>query len=206
MEPPPPPPQPVLAAGQGTGPSRRWYLISFGVLVLLFVPSLLVFLNGFEAITRGLVRVPVPGETPVELEEGTWTVFYEYRGVFDGSSFASRRQAPALDARLMSEEGELISVVPSNARFTYNWFDRSGYSIGKFELDRGGRYVFQSRLVDPGATDRYVLALGKDMGRSTLQLVFGLFGMMGSGLISFIVWLVIFILRFRAKRRMPGAV
>lgn len=173
--------------------------------LLLGVPSLILFLNGLNGITDGLIRVPVPGRTPVQLEKGTWTVFYEYTGRYPGVSELRSRQAPGIEGRLRTEEGREFPIVGSTTSFNYNFAGRGGYSIGTVDVDRSGRYLFEARLTDANDSERYVLALGRNVGRSTAFLVFGIFGMMGGGAIAFIVWLVVFILRYRSKNRAASA-
>ena len=202
MQPPPsPPPQQPLAAG-GTGPSRRGYFVAALLFLVLFVPSLLIFLNGLKGITEGLIRVVVPGATTVELEPGTWTVFYEHSGEFDGVTYNSSRRAPSLTAVVTGDHGER-PVASSPASFNYNIGGHAGYSIGQVSVEEKGMYTFEATLADPDDTEEYLLALGQDLGRSTFLLVLGIFGMIGSGLIAFVVWLVVFILRYRAKAK-PG--
>ena len=207
-QPPSPPPmqqppiaQPPLAAATSEGPGRKWYLIALLVFLLIFVPSLLGFLDGFDGITNGLTRVSVPGETSVELEPGTWTVFYEHTGEFEGETITTTQQAPEMQAVALAPDGSQIPVQPSNASFNYNVGGHAGYSIGEFEVAEAGTYRFQTRLSDPDDPEQYVLALGKDLGRFTVSLALGVVGMIGAGFLAFIIWLIVIILRSRAKKR-----
>lgn len=202
----PPPPQappahgPPIAAG-GRGPGRKWYLIPTFVLLLIGVPSLLAFLSGLDVITDGLIRVRAPGESAVALEEGNYTVFYEWKGEFEGESFTNSSAFPGMEAVVLSEDGEEVAVGPSIGDINYNLGSRAGYAVGRFEIDEPGPYVFVAQHTDPTNTQEYVLALGKDIGRATAMLVLGIIGMIVAGGIAFIVWLVVFIVRIRARKR-----
>ena len=215
-QPPPPPPmpqppmppvpvQPQTAAAPGSGPGRKWYAIAFLLFLLIFVPSLLAFLKGLDGITNGLIRVPAPGETSVELEPGTWTVFYEHTGEFEGETITSTSQAPGMQAQVLADDGSVIPVTASGASFDYNIGGHAGYSIGEFAIAEAGTYTFQVNLVDPDDPERYVLALGEDLGRSTVALALGVTGMIGGAFIAFVVWLIVIILRSRAKKKQQMA-
>ena len=209
MPPPPPPSSPLTATQQplavSPGPSRKWYLIPLLLVLLVGVPSVLSFVKGLDTITNGLTRVRVPGETPVTLEAGDWTVFYEWRGEFEGESFTGSSEFPGMQAAVFSEDGDEIPVTSATSDFNYNIGNKAGYSVGSFHIDESGEYVFAARHTDPANTQEYVLALGKDIGRATVQLVFGVIGMIVAGAVAFVVWLVIFIVRIRAKRRREAA-
>lgn len=201
----PPPPAAAQPIAASPGPSRKWYLIPTLLLLLVGVPSLLAFLSGLNGITNGLTRVRVPGEAPVTLEEGDWTVFYEWRGEFEGEPFTTSSNFPGMEAVVFSESGEEIPVGPAKGDFNYNFGNTAGFSVGSFEVDESGEYVFAARHTDPTNTSEYVLALGKDIGRSTVMLVLGIIGMIVAGGVAFIVWLIVFIVRIRANRRREAA-
>jgi hypothetical protein len=210
-QPPPPPPMQQTYTPQyqpeppRPGPGRKWYVIDLLLFLLFFVPSLLAFLNGLDGITNGLIRVPVPGETSVELEEGDWTIFYEHAGEYEGDLFNTSSDAPLMNVSVTGEDGQQAEVGASTGSFDYNIGGRAGYSIGDFEIDEAGTYTIVTSVSDPADTDRYLLALGKDLGTSTAALVIGIIGMIGSTFVAFVVWLVVIIMRSRAKKRMQTA-
>lgn len=211
-QPPPPPPvqQPVMQQPQSLGaprpgPGRKWYLVAFVVLLLFVVPSLLGFLEGLNGITDGLIRLRVPGETEVTLEEGDWTVFYEYVGEIDGESYSTSSEFPGMSATVSDADGNEIPVSSSHSDFTYSWAGHSGFSVGAVDIPADGDYVFSAQHLDPTVTDEYVLALGKDLGRSTVLIVIGVIGMAAGAFIAFLIWLFVIILRARAKSRMRAA-
>ena len=208
--PPPPPQQPPLQQPQSYGPAkpgpgRKWYVVAFIVLVLFVVPSLLAFLEGLNGITDGLIRLRVPGESEVTLEEGDWTVFYEYAGEIDGESYSTSSEFPGMAATVFDAEGNEIPVSSSNGEFEYNWAGHAGFSVGEVDIPADGDYVFSAQHLDPTVTDEYVLALGKDLARSTVLLVIGIIGMVAGAFIAFVIWLIVIILRTRAKGRMRAA-
>ena len=206
--PPPGPPAPAMSQPMAAapGPSRKWYLIPTLMLLLVGVPSLLAFLSGLDGITNGLTRVRVPGETEITLGSGDWTVFYEWRGEFEGEGFTTSSDFPGMEAIVFSEEtGEEITVGPAKGDFNYSLGDTAGYSVGSFEIDEAGDYVFAARHTDPANTGEYILAIGKDLGRSTVMLVLGIIGMIVAGGIAFLVWLIVFIVRIIRKRKRESA-
>ena len=210
-QPPPPPPmqqpayQPQSPVVPRPGPGRKWYVIDLVLFLLFFVPSLLAFLNGLDGITNGLIRVPVPGETSVDLEAGDWTIFYEHVGELDGELYNTSSEAPLMNVSVTGEDGQEAAVGASTGSFDYNISGRAGYSIGDFEIEDGGTYTVVTSVSDPADEGPYLLALGKDLGTSTVALVAGIVGMIGSAFVAFVVWLVVIIMRSRAKKRMQAA-
>ena len=210
-QPPPPPPmqqptyQPQSHAAPRPGPGRKWYVIDLVLFLLFFVPSLLAFLNGIDGITNGLIRVPVPGETSVDLEAGDWTIFYEHVGEYNGELYNTSSDAPLMNVSVTGEDGQEAEVGPSTGSFDYNISGKAGYSIGDFEIDDEGSYTIVTSVSDPADDGNYLLALGKDLGTSTAALVVGIVGMIGSAFVAFVMWLVVIIMRSRAKKRMQAA-
>lgn len=187
------------------GPGKKWYVVAFIILVLFVVPSLLGFLEGLDGITDGLTRVRAPGETELTLEEGEYIIFYEWSGEIDGESFSTSSEFPGMEAAVFDSDGSEIPVTSSPADFEYNWGGNSGFSVGEVDIPEDGDYVFSAEHLDPTNTQEYVLALGKDLPRSTVLLVVGIIGMAAGAFIAFVIWLIVIILRSRAKRRMRAA-
>jgi hypothetical protein len=188
-----------------SGPGKKWYVIAFVVLVIFVVPSLLGFLEGLDGITDGLIRVTVPGDTEVTLEEGDYTVFYEWQGEINGESFSTSSEFPGMEATVFDDDGTEIPVTSSTGDFEYSWGGHSGFSVGEVDIPADGDYVFSAQHFDPANTQEYTLALGKDLAKSTVLLVLGIVGMVGGAFIAFVIWLIVIILRSRAKRRMRAA-
>lgn len=207
---PPPPPGPPLAPPPAAGggkltPGRGWYVAALLVLLAIGGPSLGAFLSGLNGLTDEFIRVRVPGEVPVDLEAGTYTIFYEYRGEFEGESFSTSSTLPEMQAQVTSSDGSSVAATPSTGSFEYNWFGRAGYSVGEVDVPAEGRYVFSAEYVDATESEPVVLALGKDRARFTVLIVVGIIGMIAASFVAFVIWLIVIILRSRNKRRMRAA-
>lgn len=210
--PPPPPPMqpapgpyPQAGAAPKPGPGRKWYLVAFLVFFVIAVPALLGFLNGLDGITEGLTRVTVPGETSVELDAGQWTVFYEHTGEFEGRSFVTSADAPGMTMSVIGAGGEQVPVRSSTSSLEYAVGGRVGYAVGEFDIDEPGTYSVEVFLSEQDDAEQYVLALGKDVERSTILLVVGVIGMIAGAGLAFLIWLIVILLRSSAKRKMRAA-
>ena len=203
----PPPPQPPVhtMAAPSSGPGRKWYLVPILLLLLVGIPSLMGFLSGLKGITDGLTRMRIPGQATVDLEPGTWTIFYESTGEFEGETFFNSTASPGMDIAVRTADGDLLSVTPSVGSFEYNVGGHSGQSIAQFRTDHDGEHQVSVTLSDPNDAGEYLLAFGRDLGRFTFLLVMGVIGMIASGALAFAVWLIVFILRYRARSRMAAA-
>lgn len=201
----PPPQYPVHPmAAPSSGPGRKWYLIPTFLLLLIGVPSLLALLSGLQGITNGLTRMTIPGETIVDLEPGTWTIFYEHSGEFEGETFFTSSASPGMNITVTTSDGESIPVTSSFGSFEYSVGGHSGQSIAQFRTDHDGEHVVTVTLADPDDPEEYLLAFGRDLGRFTFMLVMGIIGVIAAGVLAFIVWLTILILRVRGKSRMAS--
>ena len=203
----PPPPQyqqaPTLAA-PSAGPGRKWYVVALLVLVLIGGPGLYALIQGVDGITNGLTRVPVPGQTDVQLAEGTWTVFYEYSGEHDGVTYNTSRTAPPMSITVTGANGT-IPVGGSTGSFNYNIGGHAGFSIGQFTIDEAGPYRVDAAVSDSTDTGHYLVALGKDLGKSTVLLVLGIIATIGAVALALLIFLIVIIMRSRAKKRMQAA-
>ncbi len=195
----------IPLAEQRIRPSRLGYFIALAILIAGVVPSVFLLTSGIGALTEGLIRAGGPGQITVELDKpGTWTVFYEYR-VADGPvTYVTSPDPPPLGITLTSESGDIQEMSPSNAQFDYSTGTRSGTSIGRFVVDEPGSYEI---AVDYAGDDpeQIFVALGHEKGKATLKTVFGVIGIVISGAIAFIIFLVVLILRSRSKNRMQQA-
>ena len=208
MSQPPPPPMPAAPTAAGPvspGPSRKWYLVPVLLLLLITGPSIFSFVGGLGGITEGLIRVVVPGETELTLEEGTWTVFYEWQGEFEGQSFTTSSEFPGMEAVVVADDGTQLPVEGSFGDFDYSTTTSTGFSVGEVDIPEDGTYTFAAQASDPTSTEQFVIALGKDIGRSAILLAVGLIGMIAGVFFAFVIWLIIIILRSRAKKRMQMA-
>ena len=192
-------------AEQRIRPGRGGYLIALLIFVAGVVPSVLLLTSGISALTEGLIRAGGPGQVAIELDKpGTWTVFYEYR-VADGPvPYTRSPEPPPLAIGLISARGERREMSSSVGQFDFSTGTRSGTSIGMFVIDEPGSYTL---AIDWAGTNpqQVYLALGHEKGKATLKTVFGGIGIVASGGIALIIFVVVLILRSQSKNRMQQA-
>jgi len=196
--PPPPPPAPLAAPGS-PGPGRKWYALAAVLFLIGAVGGGLLLYKGVSGFREGVVRVPVPEGSVVELHEaGTWSIFYEYRGELDGVFYSNPPQVPEeLEVSVVDSTGAQVEVGAPIGSFNYATGGHSGVSIGAIEVTVPGRHTIEVTYPGP---ERFNLALGRSIGRKTLHVVLGAITIGAFGFIAFVVWLIVFILRYRAKR------
>jgi hypothetical protein len=110
-----------------------------------------------DAVTA-MPRVPVPGQSDIQLPEaGEYTIFYEAPSGQTGS------EPPELQIEMKAEDGGVVQIHPTEQRISYE-FDRSGVSVHQFQVSRPGRYQVVARYPEGGADTPAVLAFGMGLG------------------------------------------
>jgi hypothetical protein len=186
------------------------------IFLLLAVPSAIAFKSGVSGLTEGLTRVEVPGETTLDFEPGTYTVFYEYVTVMAGRVVRRARAISDSGRPLASDSPQMqISVTPTDGgtapdvrptapNLTYSVPSHAGYSIAEFTVINPGSYVFAVSSTER-LGGKWVLALGKDKVKSTVRTVLGVVVFFGGGFVAIIIATIIFIVRFRNRRSLERA-
>jgi hypothetical protein len=205
----PPPPQAAQVPAGSVRPPRIWYLLPVLIFLLLAVPSAIAFKSGVGGLTEGLTRVTVPGSTTLDLEPGTYTVFYEYVTVLDGHFVPAPHDYREMQITVTPVSGGAPLAVTSTGRnLSYRVPNHYGYSVAEFEVTSPGGYTFDAIYPNDNprlGTPNLVLALGKDKVKSTLRTVFGVVGFFGGGFVAVVIAAIIFFLRFRNRRDLERA-
>ena len=196
---PQPPPQNGLASA-GAGPGRKWYAAAALVLLLGAILGGPLLYQGIAGLREGLVRVGGPHPTFAEFDKtGRWTVFYEYQGQIDGVAYTEPQQVPdGLEVLVTDANGTVVPLQTGAGSFNYQNPGSSGLSIGYIDVTEPGRHTVD---VNSAGTGIFNVAFGKDIGRKTLQIVFGVVVGAGCGLIAFVIFVVTLIRRSRARER-----
>lgn len=154
-------------------PSRWIYVLAiclpiFACLSATFV----VYINvpelpgSLDAIgVKNLTQVVVPGSADVSFsKKGAYAVYYEYRSVIDGVSYARNEYPPIMICQLKSKDsGRAIYLEPSQVEgniYTTRNPTRAGVMYKMISIDQPGTYTFSCHYPDGSAIPRSVMALG----------------------------------------------
>lgn len=154
-------------------PSRWYYVLAiclpiFACLAATFV----VYINvpelpgSLDAIgVKNLTQVVVPGSADVSFpKKGAYAVYYEYRSVIDGVSYARNEYPPIMICQLKSKDsGRAIYLEPSQVEgniYTTRNPTRAGVMYKMISIDQPGTYTFSCLYPDGSAIPRSVMALG----------------------------------------------
>lgn len=161
-----------------------------------------------------LTQVVVPGSEDVTFaESGAYAVYYEYRSVVDGSIYKTDETPPDLACTLTSKTGAAeIGVVPDHVRtntYATRGEKRIGVLIGSITVNDPGTYTFSCTYTDGGSHPNVALAIGPNLvweclgvaARSGTALVTGLVAMVGSGLVTLVITIVIAVTLHRSRCR-----
>ncbi|HVF52384.1 MAG TPA: hypothetical protein VNC78_02130 [Actinomycetota bacterium] len=196
--------QQPLAASSKVRPGAWWYLLAVAILLVGGGLSAMSIYNGVTGLGKGLARVVVPGSGNVTLEEpGTYIVFHEYISNHEGRSF-NTQSARALPLNLEMRDrstGEPVSITASAGNFTYSLSGKAGESIAQFSITEPGEFDFFAAYADAEGPE-LVLAIGHDIVKSGARIGIGVAGIVGSGFVAMVLFIIIAVMRSRSKRKM----
>jgi hypothetical protein len=117
--------------------------VIFGISVIvigiaLIITSLVIAVSNLLGES---IKFTTPNVILSELEEGSYTVYYEHESVLDGQVFStSTEDVSGLILRVVGEDERDIIIGPSNGSSNYTINNRQGYSILSFDIMQLGNY------------------------------------------------------------------
>jgi len=190
------------------GPSRRWYLLAVG---LVLVAGALFWLTvdraneRFAEVFAGMQRVVMPGEHALQLDKpGQYQVYYERRSEVDGRVFETADQPPDIRLTLEREGGETVEVTAAKELGVYNRGTYQGTGVWQFTIQKPGKHVLTGRYpADATRTPQIALAIDDDELKATYQQAMGLpLAVAGIlGVAALVMVLITFAARLQAKAR-----
>ena len=190
---------------QRVRPGKTGYWIALLILILGCGGSGYLIYDGISSIADGLVRAVVPGETPITLDKaGTWVVFHESPSIVDGQTL----DAPIPDSAEISLEtpsGDRIPMSFSFGNYNYNLGGRSGVSIGSFRIATPGDYTLVAEWPPTAPSGETVISMGHEKGKAAVKTIGGIIGVLVSGALASLIFLIVVIMRSRSKNRLLEA-
>lgn len=138
---------------------------AFGV--YLNVPDLPGALDDAIGV-KNLTQVIVPGSEDIYFPKaGAYAVYYEYRSVIDGVSYARAEYPPIMRCQLRSTAtGRNVRLVPSQVEgniYTTHNPTRAGVMYKMISIDQPGIYTFSCQYTDGATIPKSVMAVGPNM-------------------------------------------
>jgi hypothetical protein len=181
-------------------PSRWYYVLA--LLIPIFAclgTAVVVYQNvpelpgALEAISvNNLTQVIIPGSADISFPKaGAYAVYYEYRSVIDGVSYARDESPPIMRCQLMSKAtGEAIKLEPTNVKgnvyVTHNP-NRAGVMYKQIIIDQPGTYTFSCQYTDGATIPKSVMAVGPN-------IVWGFFNIVAKPIAAFLCATIAFVL------------
>ncbi|OQX99935.1 MAG: hypothetical protein B6I20_09475 [Bacteroidetes bacterium 4572_117] len=165
------------------------YLLAGAVFVFGIIYMIYLIFDIVEDYTDLNHRFVAPcNKEVVELEAGGYTVYHEYKTYFEDVYFDTRSSINGLKVQVQNQsDNKEIVVKNSTFNSTYSTSDVSGAAILMFEIEKKGKYIVESSFVD-AEHEKVVLSIGKTMGFSFVNSVFGVMGvLLGSILLSILI-------------------
>ena len=188
---------------QKVKPSFLLYLIPLVLLITGMSVSVFVGLNILN-FQKNLERIVLPGKSTLNLQVGSYTVFYEYKSIVNQRSYSTGEDLPNLRYRLISvSDNYEVELIPSGVRSTtYSGATSEGTSIFQFNISKQGEYEYSSWYPNTQGGQDIVFAIGQKPALGNLLVaILSIFVSIFIGLILFIV---IFIKRYKSKKEIKN--
>jgi hypothetical protein len=178
----------------------RWYYV-LALLIPIFAclgTAMLVYLNVPELPgaldnvgVENLTQVIVPGSADVSFpQKGAYAVYYEYRSIIDGVSYARDEYPPIMRCQLRSKvTGEAVRLAPSNVKgniYTTHYPERAGVMYRQISINQPGTYTFSCQYTNGATIPKSVMAVGPN-------IVWGFFNIVAKPIAAGIVGTLAFI-------------
>jgi len=154
--------------------ARGCSLIIVSILIFSFGIGFFIFflMQKIKDLTEDMVRIPMPESVRVTLEkQGTYTVFYEYKSIYDGKKIYSMTSSSNLELEIKEKEtGKDIQLRRPTTNKRYSFQNRAGYGIYDFNIQKPGEYIFSGKLVS-GKDERVILAIGHGFTEKIMKIV-----------------------------------
>ena len=157
-------------------PTRWFYVLAICLPIFAcLATAFMVYINvpelpgSLDAIgIKNLTQVVVPGSADVTFtQKGAYAVYYEYRSVIDGISYARNEYPPIMVCQLKSKDsGRNVRLEPSQVEgnvYTTHNPTRAGVMYKMISIDQPGVYTFSCNYPDGSAIPRSVMAVGPNL-------------------------------------------
>ena len=197
-------------------PSGWYYLLAllipvFACLgtVLLVYPNVPELPGALDEIgVKNLTQVIVPGSADVSFpKKGAYAVYYEYRSVIDGVSYARNEYPPIMRCQLRSKDtSEAVRLAPTNVEgnvyITRNPH-RAAVMYKQISIDQPGSYTFSCQYTNGETIPKSVMAVGPNIVWGFFNIAAKPIAAIFFGTIAFFLacWISILIIGFVAFKR-----
>jgi hypothetical protein len=176
----------LVAMSSPTHPTRRplsrgWYVAALIIAFAGWVGMALFLVARLSGSADAMIRVLVPGESELRLKEpGRYTIFHEYRSIFEGGIYNVDSIA-GLRVTLRSRESGATLPLRQTASSRYTVGSRSGRSLFAFDVPAPGAYVLVGAYPDGRREPQTVLAIDRGFVGGLLITIFGALAMAFGG-------------------------
>ena len=122
------------------------------------------------------LRIVMPGTHLVEMDKGSYTLFYEYRSEINGQVFSSDVTVPGIRVAVISPDDAGVELTQPETNKNYEFDGRAGYSVLKFEIEEDAIYTVAGGFPEDTIGSDIVMAIGKTNSGSLLFAIISLVG------------------------------
>jgi hypothetical protein len=195
--------RPALAPSQ-IRPSRFWYIAAILIFIVPMIFGGFQIYSSFSSNYSGGMRLMVPGETTLEVEEaGTYVFLYE-TSVFSQKSISAIRYGRDFEIAMMDlSTGQGLRLRPPEFRATETYGTRVRMPVAQVEFDTSGNYYAEVAGEFPGNDS--LLVRRTDFAGMIKGMISGFVLLFIGFFIGPIMALIVLIKRHNNKRKLLNA-
>jgi len=161
-------------------------IILSGLIAFLGILSFTGFLLfSIMGMADGLL-FEAPSQMTHDFEEGTYTIFHEYKNINSGHvTISSYEDLNGLSIVIRDGAGKNISISPVKGNTTYNINNRSGRGIFTFDIPKSGEYHISTE-----SNKNVVLNISQMTAGGIIKMVFTALGIMFSTAVLILIVLL----------------
>ena len=113
-------------------------------------------------------RMILRGSQQLDLDNGSYTLFYEHTTMLNGQVFSTDSIVPAIRFFVIGPDETGIELETLDSNENYDFDGRAGYSMVNFDIESPGMYTIGGGYPDGPAGSIFIFAIGKSASASLL--------------------------------------
>lgn len=144
-------------------PNKKLWIKTGSFFILAGIVVFVILLTkGTKDISKQLIRFEAPSTQTLELTEGHYNIYHEYKTFFNNVAYnQSENDLATATLQLTDSEGSNIQLSSPIGSSTYSFNYQNGYAISSFDIESAGVYTLEVESIT--SDKKFILAIGHNI-------------------------------------------